>query len=101
MSNNNQSAQKYQDQNNIEYRGDGLEVETGFEDCLTNKFNLFKTMITKALLCKNPALKLTQEEAKRVVQYTQESYFKHLRLYEFVFNNKQGSELKKINFIQP
>lgn len=48
-SNNNNSAQKYQDNNNIEYRGDGIEIETQFEQCLRNKFSLFKAMITRTL----------------------------------------------------
>lgn len=57
-------------------------------------------MILQAIHQKNPILKINKEEAKRILEYTQESYFKHLRLYEFVFNNKTPSELKKINFKQ-
>ena len=57
-------------------------------------------MILQAIHQKNPILKINKEEAKRILVYTQESYFKHLRLYEFVFNNKTPSELKKINFKQ-
>ena len=34
------------------------------------------------------------------MEYAQESYFKHLRLYEFTFNNKAPSEMKSINFTQ-
>ena len=52
------------------------------------------------MLDRNPALKFTKEEAKRILKYAQESYFKHLKLYEFVFNNKTASELKRINFPQ-
>lgn len=32
--------------------------------------------------------------------YAKETYFKHLRLYEYVFNNKTASELKRITFKQ-
>ena len=39
-------------------------------------------------------------DAKKITQYAQESYFKHLRLYEYCFNNKTASELKKITFTQ-
>ena len=46
----------------------------------------------------NPALQFSTEESKRILAYANESYFKHLRLYEFVFNNKTASELKRINF---
>ena len=51
-------AKNSQDQNNIEYRGDGIEIETQFEGCLNNKFNLFKSLITKYLYEENPALNL-------------------------------------------
>jgi len=34
------------------------------------------------------------------VAYAKETYFKHLRLYEYVFNNKTASELKRITFKQ-
>ena len=33
-----------------------------------------------------------------MIEYAKESYFKHLRLYEFVFNNKSPNEVKRINF---
>ena len=32
--------------------------------------------------------------------YAKESYFKHLRLYEYVFNNTTASEIKRLNFDQ-
>ena len=57
-------------------------------------------MIMAKLHEKNPALKLNKEEAKKIAAYAQESYFKHLRLYEFVFNNKTASEMKNIKFKQ-
>ena len=49
----------YQD-NNIEYRGDGIEVDKSFESTLSHKFSLFKSMITKALYEENPAIQLRQ-----------------------------------------
>ena len=39
------------------------------------------------------------QNAKQIVEYAQETFFKHLRLYEMVFNNKQSSEIKVIKFI--
>jgi hypothetical protein len=57
-------------------------------------------MIMQKLHEKNPAIKLNKEESKKIAAYGQESYFKHLRLYEFVFNNKTASEMKRINFKQ-
>jgi hypothetical protein len=76
------------------------EKDQDFEQTLHHKIAIFKSMILQRLHEKNPILKLNKEEAKRILEYTQESYFKHLRLYEFVFNNKTPSELKKINFKQ-
>jgi len=54
----------------------------------------------KYIHLKNPALHITKQEAKKIVAYAEESYFKHLRLYEFTFNNKAPSEMKRINFVQ-
>ena len=47
---------------------------------------------------KVPLLKLEKEIAKRILVYAQDSFFKHLRLYEFVFNNTTANEMKRINF---
>ena len=88
------------DNNNIEYRGDDIDIEAGFETTLRHKFAIFRSMIMQRLHEKNPALKFNKEECKRIAAYGQESYFKHLRLYEFVFNNKTATELKKVNFKQ-
>ena len=45
-------------------------------------------------------MKINLTDANKVVSYAQETYFKHLRLYEYVFNNKTASEIKRINFKQ-
>jgi hypothetical protein len=88
------------DNNNIEYRGDDIDIEAEFERTLRHKFAIFRSMIMAKLHEKNPALKFNKEECKKIIAYGQESYFKHLRLYEFVFNNKTASEMKRINFKQ-
>lgn len=77
-----------------------MQPEADFEQTLHHKFAIFKSMIMQKIHEKNPALKINKEEAKRILNYAKESYFKHLRLYEFVFNNKTASELKRINFKQ-
>ena len=74
-------------ENGIQYRGEGIDVDKEFQICLTNKFSLFKGIIMKHIHLKNPAMKLNKQEAARLIEYARESYFKHLRLYEFVFNN--------------
>lgn len=35
-----------------------------------------------------PSLKFAVEEIKRIADYAKDSYFKHLRLYDYVLNNK-------------
>ena len=45
-------------------------------------------------------IRLSKEEAKRIIKYAQETYFRHMRLYEFVFNNNSENEMKRINFKQ-
>jgi len=49
------AAKNSNDINNIEYRGDGIEIEMSFEISLKNKFSLFKSLITRALFEENPA----------------------------------------------
>ena len=42
-------------------------------------------------------LKFSGEELRRIADYAKSSYFKHLRLYDFVFNNKtQLNEVKRL-----
>lgn len=43
-----------------------------------------------------PSLKFAVEEIKRIADYAKDSYFKHLRLYDYVLNNKQLCEVKRI-----
>jgi hypothetical protein len=43
-----------------------------------------------------PVLRFSTEEIKRVADYAKDSYFKHLRLYDYVLNNKQLCEVKRI-----
>lgn len=42
-------------------------------------------------------MRFSAEEVKRVADYAKESYFKHLRLFDYVLNNKQLCEIKRIN----
>ena len=39
---------------------------------------------------------LNDEEIKKIFLYTKESYFNHFRLYNYVLNNKQLSEVKRV-----
>ena len=84
----------------IEFMGEGIDRDTDFELRLKHKLGLFKTLIMQQIHEPNPVLNINPEDASRIVDYGQRSYFKHLRLYEYVFNNKQASEIKRINFVQ-
>ncbi len=59
---------------------------------------MLKRMILSQMHETCVALKFNKEESKRIVEYTHETYFLHLRLYEYVLNNKTASEIKRINF---
>lgn len=72
------------------------DPEAEFGEMLARKFKLFKNLLFEAMSDREPALQLTQEEVKRVADYMKESYFKHLRLYDFVLNNKQLCEVKRL-----
>ena len=63
---------------------------------LKHKFELFKLMMFSLLNEGEKVLRFNQEEVRRTIFYVKGSYFKHLRLYDFVFNNKQLSEVKRI-----
>jgi uncharacterized protein YeeX (DUF496 family) len=64
---------------------------------------LFKKLLFELLNEVEPALIFTSEELKRIADYMKESYFKHLRLYDYVLNNKQLCEVKRltINMNEP
>jgi len=46
----------------------------------------------------NVAIKFNKEECKRILEYAHSTYFLHLRLYEYVLNNRTASEIKRITF---
>ena len=57
------------DNNNIEYRGDDIDIEAEFESTLRHKFAIFRSMIMQKLHEKNPAIKFNKEECKRIAAY--------------------------------
>ena len=70
--------------------------EDPFHTLLSRKFTLFRGLLLSAISDPLPSLQFTAEEAKRIAAYVHESYFKHLRLYDYVLNNKQLCEVKRI-----
>ena len=75
------------------------EVDPEYKNAFKRKFTMLKAFLMKFVVEKVPVLKLTKETAKRVLLYCQDSYFKHMRLYEFIFNNTSPNEMKRINFV--
>jgi hypothetical protein len=72
------------------------DPEDEFARLLTHKFGLFKALVIERIEEPEKALAFSQEEAKRIAEYLKESYFKHIKLYDYVLNNKQLSEVKRI-----
>jgi hypothetical protein len=58
---------------------------------------VFKQILFETIGEVEPLLRFTGEEVRRIADYARSSYFKHLRLYDFVFNNKtQLNEVKRL-----
>ena len=70
--------------------------EEHFANLLRRKFTLFKSLTLEMLNESEKVLKFTVEEIKRIADYAKDSYFRHLRLYDYVLNNKQLCEVKRI-----
>jgi len=64
---------------------------------LKNKFELFRRLISGALEHECEAARVTLEQARRVAIYAHETYFRHLRLYDFVLKNTKLSEVKRVH----
>ncbi len=73
-----------------------LSPEELFANLLRHKFQLFKHLSLELLNESDKVLSFTLEEVKRIADYAKTSYFKHLRLYDYVLNNKQLCEVKRI-----
>lgn len=58
------SAQKL-----IEFRGDGIEIESEFEIRLKHKINLFKRIVIDRINDSNPALNINVQDAQRITKY--------------------------------
>ena len=67
---------------------------------MAHKFDLFRHLLFATLNESVVDLKFSGEEVKRIADYAKESYFKHLRLYDYVLNNKQLCEVKRVTINQ-
>lgn len=79
--------------------GDELfdQEEEAFKILLTNKFDLFRKLIARMVEHELERARITREQARRLAIYVHETYFRHLRLYDFVFKNAKLSEMKRVN----
>ena len=73
-----------------------MDSDENFKTLLTRKFTLFKQLLLESLNEPEKLLQFSAEEVKRIADYAKDSYFKHLRLYDYVLNNKQLCEVKRI-----
>ena len=63
---------------------------------LNKKFDLFKKLINEAVEHEHEPARISLEQARRIAIYTHETYFRHLRLYDFVLKNTKLSEVKRV-----
>ena len=92
------AANQRSPENNIAYLGDDIIdiEEEAFKVLLNKKFMLFKKLLTWTTEHQLESARITVEQARRVAIYTHETYFRHLRLYDFVLKNTKLSEVKRI-----
>lgn len=63
---------------------------------LTSKFALYKNLILGAIEHPDAHTRITVEHARRITAYAHETFFRHLRLYDYVLKNTKLCEVKKI-----
>ena len=63
---------------------------------LKRKFELFKELISGTVEHELESARLTVEQARRLAIYVHETYFRHLRLYDFMLKNTKLSEVKRV-----
>ena len=80
----------------MQFMGDDLENQDhAFGQLLKHKFELLKELIVKATSRADNA-SLTVVHARKLAKYAHMTYFKHLRLYDFVLKNTKLSEVKRV-----
>ena len=84
--------------NNIAFVGDDMfdQEEEAYKVLLRNKFELFKKLIQNTIDHDLETARISMEQARRLAIYVHETYFRHLRLYDFVLKNTKLSEVKRV-----
>lgn len=84
-------------QETIAYLGEVVNLEEeAFKKLLQNKFTLFRTLLQGTIEHPMHDARITIEQARRLATYTHSTYFRHLRLYDFVLKNTKLSEVKRV-----
>ena len=72
------------------------QEDEAHKQLLKSKFGLFKVGIAQVLDHADPDARITIEQARRVTKYAHSTFFRHLRLYDFVLKNTKLSEVKRV-----
>lgn len=75
---------------------DSIKAADNFNQALELKYKNFQGMLVQRV--KEGMFSTVQ--LKQIVEYAKNGYFKHFRLFDFVLNNKQLCEIKKISIYQ-
>jgi hypothetical protein len=70
--------------------------EENHKQLLKHKFTLYSQMIMAAVDHPDFATRISLEQARRVTKYAHETFFRHLRLYDFVLKNTKLCEVKRV-----
>ena len=72
------------------------QEEEAFKQLLKKKYALFRRLIESMVMHELECARVTVEQARRIAVYVYETYFRHLRLYDFVLKNTKLSEVKRV-----
>ena len=70
--------------------------EEAFKTLLRNKFELFRRLMQGTIEHEVETARITVEQARRIAIQVHQTYFRHLRLYDFVLKNTKLSEVKRV-----
>lgn len=70
--------------------------EEAFKKLLQQKFQLFRNLMHTCIEHPMTDARISIEQARRLSEYAHATYFRHLRLYDFVLKNTKLSEVKRV-----
>jgi hypothetical protein len=66
------------------------------KDLVTGKFKLFRALLLGAIEHQDTEARISVEQARRLTIYAHETYFRHIRLYDYVLKNTKYCEVKHV-----